>query len=68
MLYYSAVNLVDVDTVNSVSTEDALYVKENLYGLRPSKPFYFAAKASQWVKIDLLAATPVQVCAIFNHN
>jgi hypothetical protein len=69
MLYYSAVNLVDVDTVNSVSTEDALYVKENLYGLRPSKPFYFTAKATlQWVKIDLLAAKLIQVCAIFNHN
>lgn len=68
MLYYSAVNLVDVDTVNSVSTEDTLYVKENLYGLRPSKPFYFTAKATQWVKIDLLADTLVQVCGLFNHN
>jgi hypothetical protein len=68
MLLYSTVNLVDVDTLSSVSTEDPLYVKENLYNLRPSKPFYFQVKAAQWVKIDLLGSSLVQVCGIFNHN
>lgn len=67
-LYYSAVNLVDVDTLFDTSTEDALYVMENLYNLRPSKPFYFTVKAAQWVKVDLLGANQVQVCGIFNHN
>jgi hypothetical protein len=67
-LYYSAVNLINVDTLFDVSTEDTLYVKENLYGLRPSKPFYFTVKAAQWVKIDLLSPLLVNVCGIFNHN
>jgi hypothetical protein len=68
MFLYSTVNLINFDTLSSVSTEDPLYVKENLYNLRPSKPFYFMAKAAQWVKVDLLAPALVEVCAIFNHN
>jgi len=68
MLYYSAVNLIDYDTLHAVSTEDTLYVKENLYNLRPSLPFYFTAKTNQYITVNLLAPKRVQFCGIFNHN
>lgn len=68
MMYYSTVNLVNVVTLDSVSTEDTLYVKENLYCGRPSKPFKFTAAAAQWIKINLGAAQTVNVAALFNHT
>jgi len=65
---YSATNLITVITLDSVLTEDPVYVKEYLYDDRPSRPFRFLAKAAQWIKIDLGAPTLVTLAAFFNHN
>ncbi|GAG77384.1 unnamed protein product, partial [marine sediment metagenome] len=42
---YVTPNLLDVDSLESISApgEDPVYVKENLYNNRPSKPFRFTA-------------------------
>lgn len=61
-------NLLTEDTLVDTSTEDAVYIDDYLYDYRPSRPFYFTAKAAQWVKIDFGAATDVTLCAVFNHN
>jgi hypothetical protein len=66
---YSATNLVTAGTLLSVSTESTIYKKEFLYDDRPSKPFYFTAKAGQTIYVDLGAiGTPVDLIALFNHN
>ena len=68
MLVYATGNLINLATLASVSTEDVLYVKENLYCERPSKPFRFTAKAGQWVKVNVGAGVPITLMACFNHN
>jgi hypothetical protein len=68
MLYYSTTNLINAVTLHDVSSENTLYVMENLYDGRPSKPFYFTAKTSQWITVDLDGPAQVQFCGIFNHN
>jgi len=65
---YSAVNLLTDSTLIDTSTEDPIYIDDYLYDSRPSRPFYFTAKAAQWVLIDLGAKTPVTLLACFNHN
>lgn len=66
---YATTNLLDVSSLHSVSSEDTLYVKENLYCQRPSKPFYFTSKLNQWVKLNFAAAPQkITLCAAFNHN
>jgi hypothetical protein len=65
---YIATNLLDVDTLDSVSTEDAIYVKEHLYNNRPSKPFRFTDKDDEWIKIDFGAAQKITHISIFNHD
>jgi hypothetical protein len=66
---YSTTNLITAATLHSVSTENTIYVKENLYDLRPSKPFYFTAKAAQWVKLNFAAgAQRATLACVFNHN
>jgi hypothetical protein len=67
--YYGATNLLTSATLLSVTTESAIYKKENLYCQRPSKPFYFTAKAAQEIVVDLLAlGVHVSIIALFNHN
>lgn len=68
MMYYAIENLINSNTLDSVSTEDPIYVKEWLYDRRPSRPFRFTAKVAQWVKVNLGAATRVTLAALFNHN
>jgi hypothetical protein len=65
---YSHINLIDIYTLSSVSTEDALYVKEFLYDNRPSRPFRFTAKSSQSMVIDLSSAKAATLACLFNHN
>lgn len=66
---YATTNLLDVSSLHSVSSEDTLYVKENLYCQRPSKPFYFTSKLNQWVKLNFAAAPQrITLVAAFNHN
>lgn len=69
MFLYATENLITSITLDSVSSEDVLYVKENLYCERPSKPFYFTAKAAQWIKLHFAAAAQrITLAAAFNHN
>lgn len=72
-LRYITTNLINSTTLPSDdatyrTTEDAIYKVANLYNKRPSKPFRFTAKAAQWLKVELAAATPVTFAGIFNHN
>jgi hypothetical protein len=65
---YSAVNLLTDSTLNDTSTEDAIYIDDYLYDSRPSRPFYFTAKAAQWVRVDFGGAQALTLAACFNHN
>jgi len=65
---YIATNLLDVDSLDSVSTEDTIYVKEHLYNNRPSKPFRFTDKNDEWIKVDFGAAQKLTHISIFNHD
>jgi hypothetical protein len=64
----SADNLLDGAAI-TVTSENALYPKANLYDSRPSRPFKFnAAAADDSVTIDLGSATDVDFCSIHGHN
>ena len=65
---YVTPNLLDVDSLESVSTENAKYLKENLYNNRSSKPFRFTAKDDQFIKLDFEAAQTITHVSIFNHD
>ena len=43
-LIYVPGNRVNVDTLKSVTSEDSVFVKANLYNQLPSIPFRFTAK------------------------
>jgi len=69
MIYYSITNLLTDDTLDSVSTEHTVFVKENLYNQRQSKPFRWTAKSNNEIKINLGgAAIPVTIIGLMNHN
>ena len=65
---YATGNLIDINTLNAVSTEDAIYLKENLYNKRPSFPFRFTQKTDQTITIDLADPALVTLLGLFNHN
>ena len=65
---YSTTNLITAARILSVTSEDSLYVKENLVNDRPSFPFRFTANTGNQVLIDLGSALPVTLAAVFNHN
>ena len=67
-LKYVATNLLDVDSLDSVSTESTKYTKDFLYNRRPAKPFRFTAKAAQWIKADFGAGQLLTHVSLFNHN
>jgi hypothetical protein len=73
MIYYAIENyLAGADALISTSSEDALYVKEHLYNVRPSKPFRFtgvgAAGAPEWICVEFDAPKRVTILGVFNHN
>lgn len=68
LLYTSGANYITLATLDSVSTEDALYVKENLYNKRPSLPFRFTAKAAQSIVIDAGGNISPTILSLLNHN
>lgn len=73
MIYYAIDNLLaDEDTLISASSEDSLYIIENLFNRRPSKPFRFtgdgAVGSPEWLCIELLNPAQVTLASIFNHN
>ena len=67
-LIYTLGNYITVATLDSVSTEDAVFVKENLYNKRPSFPFRFTAKSDQSIVIDAGANITPTILALINHN
>lgn len=67
-LLYTAGNYIKASTINSVSTEDSVYKKENLYNKRPSLPFRFTAKSSQYIELDLGSSTLITLFSLINHN
>jgi hypothetical protein len=73
MIYYSTENyLAGSDAALTASSEDTLYVLENLYNGRPSKPFRFTgvgvAGTPEWVCVEFNDPKTVTLAAIFNHN
>ncbi len=64
----SGFNLLDGATI-TVTSEDSLFPKENLYDNRPSRPFKFNVDAdNDYITFDLGSATNVDFCSIHGHN
>lgn len=73
MIYIAIENLLAGSGVAiNASSEDALYVAENLYNGRPSKPFRFTdhgtAGNPEWICAEFDAPKQVTIAALFNHN
>jgi len=73
MFYYAVVNfLAGSDATIVVSSEDSLYVAENLFNRRPSKPFQFAGVGAvgdpEFICVEFENPKRVSLAAIFNHN
>ena len=66
---YVAGNFVNANTLLSVTSGDAVYVKEWMYNRRQSKPFRFTAKSGNSILIDggggKISPT---IAALMNHN
>lgn len=73
-LIYVTENLVNLDTLCCVSSEDSPYVKEWLYNVRPSKPLRFEGKGvapgnvPEWICIAFAAPQLVTFWGNFKHN
>lgn len=67
-LIYGSSNLIDINTLDSVSNEHAIYKKEYLYNARPSLPLRFTAKTDQSIVIDMIVPKLVTLVALINHN
>jgi len=71
-IYIATVNYLDDASFCCVSSEDTLYIAENLYNARPSKPFRFtgngAIGAPEWICIQFAASQRITLVGIFNHN
>jgi hypothetical protein len=69
-LLYATGNLVDVDTLSAVSTEAAIYVKENLYNQRPSLPFRGTSNTTITIDVDAGVGNTIQptLVSVINHN
>lgn len=65
---YVTPNLLNANTLSSVSSEDSVYTKDNLYNQRPSKVFRFTAKTGNTVTVNLGSAIPITTVAVINHN
>ena len=69
-LLYATGNLVNATRLFAVSTEDALYVKENLYNQRPSLPFRATSALTVTIDVDAGLGNTIQptLVALINHN
>lgn len=73
-LIYSINNYIDDDTLIFSSSEDDVYVTENVHNIRPSKPFRFlghgdcSSDGSEWLCFDFGANVAITLVAIFNQN
>lgn len=71
-LKYAISNLVDVDTLIDVYSEDTVYVMDNLYNGRPSKPYRStsigAVGTPEWICVHFPSPRMISLVALFNHN
>jgi len=71
---YAINNYIGSDTPLYSSSEDELYVLENLYNVRPSFPFRFegigttSGAIPEWICVDLNTPRTPTLSALFNHN
>lgn len=69
---YVITNLVNSTTLDSVSSEDALYIQENLYNIRPSLPFRFTGVGStgnpEWICVEFSVPRKITFVGLFNTN
>lgn len=71
---YAINNFIGSDTPLYASSEDSLYILENLYNIRPSKPFRTlgigteSAGVPEWICVDLNLPKSPNFVGIFNHN
>lgn len=69
---YVITNLVNSDTLDSVSSEDPVYVQENLYNVRPSFPFRFTGLGSvgnpEWICVEFPIPRKLTFVGLFNTN
>jgi len=72
MILYAITNYITDNTPLYSSSEDSVYVLENLHNKRPSKPFRFTGQGSpgspEWVCVDLTENRLVTFVGIFNTN
>lgn len=69
---YAIENYLDDDCTFYTSSEDDIYVVENVYNKRPSKPFRFTgigvAPYPEYICVELPEAKRPNFTGIFNHN
>ena len=69
---YVITNLINSETLDSVSSEDAVYVQENLYSVRPSFPFRFTGVGSagnpEWICVEFPIPRKITFVGLFNAN
>lgn len=65
---YATGNFITLATLDSVTNEDDVYLKEYLYDHRQAKPLRFTAKTGDEILINLGSSTPVTLIALMNHN
>ncbi len=72
MILYAIENFINDYTPLYSSSEDAVYIQENVYNKRPSKPFRFTGQGSpgnpEWICVDLGENKLVTFVGIFNTN
>lgn len=73
-LVYITENLININTLNSVSSQDdsGFYNKENVYNESPSYPIRFETKGAigspEWICVSFLVGTRVTFAGIFGHS
>lgn len=64
---YVSGNLINSNTLDSVSSERSIYPKENMFGERQSFPWRMTEKTSQFAIFNFGTGRPDIIC-ILNHN
>jgi hypothetical protein len=73
-LIYAIENFIDTTTIIHASSEDSLYVTDNLFNVRPSYPFRFLGgrgsprESPEWLCFDFGETVNPTLIAGFNHN
>lgn len=69
---YVITNLLDSNTLDMVSSEDAVYTMDKLYNVRPSYPFRFTGLGStgnpEWICIEFPIPRKITFVGLYNTN